>query len=568
MAQEATVVGPELVRNGGFEEPPATPNEAPHWGDNSSWAPVKVAYAADTATPQAGQRAWKIECTSFKGGAVQFAQYGIPLDKGAVYRISLWMKGKVDSPVELLLRKGPAPYTTYTSHLFTVNEKWTQYSFDSVCEESDAEALLIIRFGAVGTLFIDDVSCRRVGTEKGMFRLQPPAKTIPHTYFGLHLHLNNKDLPWPPVKFGSLRLWDAHVSWPQLEPEKGKWEWERLDNYLDRAEAHGVEVLLPLGLTPTWASARPKEKSAYNDAGVDRNTGWAAEPRDFGDWDNYVRTVAIHCGNRVRQYEVWNEPNAVPFFSGTVDQLVDLTRRATNILREVDEKNIVLSPSIVGDALYLDNFWRKYQLTGAPATDVVGFHFYVWPEPPEKMVSQIRQAQDVLANRKLTQLPLWNTEAGWNIAVANPPASDKELPNGKPLDMATAGDYVARAYILNWAAGVERYYFYAWDNELMGLVEKDGTLKPAARGYSTTYNWLVGSRMESCTRDAAGTWVVQLLRPGGSRERIVWNADKRVDFVPPAEWRARKSTNLAGETQKLEAGKGISVNGSPVLFGG
>jgi len=360
-----------------------------------------------------------------------------------------------------------------------------------------------------------------------------------------------------------LRLWDARVSWPQLEPERGKWEFSRLDEYLAMAQQHGVEVLLPLGLTPTWASARPDEKSAYNGAGVSRDTGWAAEPRDFADWDTYVRTVARHCRGKVRTYEVWNEPNATGFFTGTVDQLVELTRRASRILQEVDPANRVVTPSIVGDVMYLDQFLGK---GGARGAAVIGYHFYVWPDPPEQMVPMIRRTREIMTRHGVDRWPLWNTEAGWNIeSIVSPPAL-AAFKNRPPLSMQQAGDYIARACVLNWAAGVERYYFYAWDNGLMGLIEKDDTLKPPAHAYAEVYRWLVGSRMESCETDQAGTWIARLVRADGRQALIAWNPEQPAEVRPPGVRQATRVRDLAGRERLLPPGEPVRVNASPVLI--
>src|SRR5690242_2605874 len=70
-------------------------------------------------------------------------------------------------------------------------------------------------------------------------------RTIPLTYFGLHIHrvaqtqpwypYGDKITPWPSIKFGSWRLWDAYVGWPSLEPERGKWNFQTLDKYVSLA---------------------------------------------------------------------------------------------------------------------------------------------------------------------------------------------------------------------------------------------------------------------------------------------------------------------------------------------
>src|SRR2546429_9256249 len=40
------------------------------------------------------------------------------------------------------------------------------------------------------------------------------------------LHHLPQPTPWPRVSFGSWRLWDAYVVWPNVEPQKGQWDFE------------------------------------------------------------------------------------------------------------------------------------------------------------------------------------------------------------------------------------------------------------------------------------------------------------------------------------------------------
>ena len=48
---------------------------------------------------------------------------------------------------------------------------------------------------------------------------------------------------WPSVPLGSIRLWDTHTTWNDLEPSKGAYNWSLLDGYLALAQAHNVDVL-------------------------------------------------------------------------------------------------------------------------------------------------------------------------------------------------------------------------------------------------------------------------------------------------------------------------------------
>ena len=124
------------------------------------------------------------------------------------------------------------------------------------------------------------------------------------------LHGTDRLTPWPSVPIPEWRLWDAKVTWPDLEPGKGQRHFDDLDKSLALAEAHHANVLMTLGLTPRWASARPQEASGYS-------PGYAAEPKDIEDWRSLVRTVATRYKGRIHAYEIWNEPNVKRFWTGT-----------------------------------------------------------------------------------------------------------------------------------------------------------------------------------------------------------------------------------------------------------
>ena len=119
-----------------------------------------------------------------------------------------------------------------------------------------------------------------------------PLPPITLDYFGLVLSRPDARMPWPSVPFGSWRLWDANVTWPFLEPEPGRWNFQLLDRLVDEATAHRTKLLLVLAHSPAWASARPTEASAYK-------PGYAAEPRQIEDWRHYVRTVVQRYRGRI-----------------------------------------------------------------------------------------------------------------------------------------------------------------------------------------------------------------------------------------------------------------------------
>jgi hypothetical protein len=381
--------------------------------------------------------------------------------------------------------------------------------------------------------------------------LQSPNVPIPETFFGMHVHHTLRGAPtrtpWPSARFGSWRLWDAYVAWPYLEPEKGCWNFTALDKYVDMAEQHGVEVLLPLGLSPTWASSRPGERSRYV-------PGSSAEPRNIEDWDDYVLTVAKRYKGRIRDYEIWNEPNEKGFFSGTPEQMVRLVRRSYVILKEVDPSNTVVSPSATGEegVQWLERF---LQLGGGKYIDVVGYHFYDNEKPPEAMLDLVAKVKAVMSRYGVERKSLWDTELGW--ARPKPFPSEKE-----------AAAYVARSYILHWAAGVNRLYWFAWDQQVYGLqmVGVDGrSLKPAGLAYGEVENWLVGARMTSCESNSKGMWTCEITRKDGYKAWILWDAARNANFSIPRNWRAQDFRDLSGIESLLNGRNTIVVSPSPIL---
>lgn len=382
--------------------------------------------------------------------------------------------------------------------------------------------------------------------------LQTPKAVIPDSYFGLHIHHLGSPVPtpWPNIRVPQWRLWDANLTWPDLEPSKGQWRFEKLDAYVSLAQQHSTGLLLPLGGSPRWASARPLEPSNYY-------PGFRAEPANVDDWRTFVRTVVSRYKGRIQAYEIWNEPNLEEFWTGTTDQMLTLTKEASLMIHSVDPNAMVVSPAATADygIPWLAEFLRK---GGGLYVDVIGFHFYVNPHTlaPEDMLPVIQRVRQVLADNALASKPIWNTETGW-------------LPPAKFDSDEFAAAFLARAYMLSWAAGVQRFYWYAWDNQSLAIVtykEAEHKITPAGCAYKVMEQWLVGARMDSCTEGADHTWTCQLTR-SGKKEWIVWNPQGNRKFSVPGAWQVRSISPLLQGQRSLNASS-IDVGPVPILLAG
>ena len=375
------------------------------------------------------------------------------------------------------------------------------------------------------------------------------------------MHRLGAQTSWPAVRFGSWRLWDAGVAWPSLEPRRGEWQFERLDGYVDLAERHHVDLLLPLALTPAWASSDTQQVSSSASTSMPK-------PPDLGLWRQYVYAVASRYRGRIHAYEIWNEPNMDQFYSGSVRQMVGIVREARGALKQVDSTILVVSPAPVGEGglRWLQEF---FAIGGGSYVDIIGYHFYVINEPPEALRERIARVRGIMAAYGLENRPLWNTETGWIITESDrsvDPRSAGFAVNTKVLSQTEAADYVARALIVGWTAGLRRFYWYAWDNYAMGLVEQDGrTLKPAADAFGQVETWLVGAQLTCDQPNNNGTWVCPVTRPQAGPRLVIWNPVRTAPFEPPAAWSTVSVRQLSGSLSRLKRAE-IVADASPRLI--
>jgi len=143
-----------MLRNGDFEtlDMLGAPS---HWRNGSNWADVDVRHKAIAGRVSRG-KALQIQSKRFRSGAVQFVQSGISIRKEHGYGISIWMKGDVEAPVTVQVRKRGKPYSAYIKKSFRVSSEWQKYEFKGTAKDTDDSAYFMIQYTDQGTLWVDD----------------------------------------------------------------------------------------------------------------------------------------------------------------------------------------------------------------------------------------------------------------------------------------------------------------------------------------------------------------------------------------------------------------------------
>jgi hypothetical protein len=377
-------------------------------------------------------------------------------------------------------------------------------------------------------------------------------------------HLLDYSEPWPTVPIGGIRLWDTGTAWSTLEPSRGNYTWANLDNWFNEAQSHNVDINYVFGHTPGWAAA------SCNGRAPD-----ACPPANMNDWDNFVRAMVTHANGRIKYYELWNEFNdhtATGFWSGSIYQMATLAQHAYNIIKSIDPNAIVLAPSAtggggwapnylecflkpLGQACPSSNYLNSSEKTGAGGghyVDGIAFHSYVGG-PAENVAQSIDLYRTAMKNAGVLGKPLFNTEGSWGQTGS--------LPND---DAKIA--YVARSHLIQYSKGVERFWWYAWDNSLWGTLWKLASgITPAGVAYAEIQKWMIGAALSTaCAVDGSGTWTCGFSRSNNYQALAIWNVNGSSTYTAASkymQWR-----DLAGGRHTISPGSSVTIGTKPILL--
>jgi hypothetical protein len=375
-------------------------------------------------------------------------------------------------------------------------------------------------------------------------------------FFGIH---DGSGLAYGRVGFGSVRLWDAQVTWSDIETSPGVYDWSRLDSLVRMAQEHHTQVTLVLAMTPSFYAASR-----------------SSAPDDLRHYRDYVRAVMTRYrsfeGQRgIIDYQVWNEGNVQTFWTGTPHQLAELTRIVDQVRNQVDPAATVVAPSFAV-RLHSQRRWLSRYVSQHVAGRPV-WHFYdvnalsLYPMAtygdrtggPEDAVAMLGGVRRRLAGAHVPDsMPLWATEINYGLPSGAPPGHLAATPISEDRQAAN----VIRTYLLAAAAGVSRVYWYRYDWNELPASSGGGTLgntllsdpldhsvvTPAGAALTTVERWLRGRLVGThgrapCAADSRGTYTCTVRHHGGTRT-ILWNPFRQVTVDVPGRGADARTAKL------------------------
>lgn len=168
------------------------------------------------------------------------------------------------------------------------------------------------------------------------------------------------------------------VRWDLVEPDSASSDdWTKSDEIVAQAQAHGLNLILDINGTPTWARK----------AGA----GTASFPTDLQTYADFAGNVATRYRGKVAAYELGNEPNHLKSFAhpdaAVYAQVLQLSYP---VIKAADPDAKVLTGglggnkdkngNIPGDVFLAD----LYKAGAKPYFDAVSYHPYTYPLLPSK----------------------------------------------------------------------------------------------------------------------------------------------------------------------------------------
>lgn len=367
---------------------------------------------------------------------------------GKRYKVTAWIKSDSAAGVELMARGGGPGYYPYAIVHLNASTTWQQVSIEGLMAE---EARLFVTAPVGVNVYLDDLKIVEVRQDE--FKPQNTASPIPDTMFGLHMNKLGAHNSWPGIGQKVLRLHDTGTHWCNLETAPGVWDFGRLDYHVAHVQSKDpqTQMIYTMGQTPAFASSKPGAASFYC-----TSSGESAPPADMQQWTNYVSTLGQRYKGKIKYWEIWNEWDIPQVYSGSVEQMVEMTRIARTVLKGIDPSNVILAPSITA-RLGTFNLERFLKAGGGQYVDIINLHTYE-PGSPERMLGSVANVRSIMAANNVASLPLWDTEGGFGCD----PVAQPGCVNASTLSASELSNPL-RGLLLLWASGVSNFNYYHWE---------------------------------------------------------------------------------------------------------
>src|SRR5690606_21769511 len=207
------------------------------------------------------------------------------------------------------------------------------------------------------------------------------------------------------LKKHGVKLLRISFGWDAIEAEEGKYDWLFWDDYVKMAvDDYGITLVPYICYIPQWISKNPQDTLFF----------WNYPPKDLKPWSDFIKTLVTRYKDRIRTWEIWNEPDIWIYWQGTRDEFAEFMKVGSEAVKEADPTAKVVFPGIAYDPEFVKSLFKDYNL--GSNFDIVNMHNYyeTWHRHPiEEITTYINEVRDVVWRYGKNQ-PLWMAEVGYS----------------------------------------------------------------------------------------------------------------------------------------------------------
>jgi hypothetical protein len=205
------------------------------------------------------------------------------------------------------------------------------------------------------------------------------------------------------LKRAGINVLRISFGWDGIESTKGKFDWLFWDDYVKTAvDDYGITLIPYICYTPMWNSTG------------DTSNYWNHTPIDYDEFGKFVFALVSRYKDRIKSWELWNEPDIKEYWSGNAADLAKLTRIGAEAVRRADPGAIVVLAGLAGHVEFTRTLFRDLNIS--PYVDVVNCHSYyeTWNgDPLETVVPYVNSLSDII-RRYGNKQSLWMAEVGYS----------------------------------------------------------------------------------------------------------------------------------------------------------
>ncbi|HEX6291487.1 MAG TPA: O-antigen ligase family protein [Herpetosiphonaceae bacterium] len=245
--------------------------------------------------------------------------------------------------------------------------------------------------------------------------------------------------------------------------------WAKYDYIVEQAERNGLELIVRLDSPPDWARERFRATPEVQAAAADgrRVTG---PPDNLDDFGGFAATVAARYRERLRFFQIWNEPNLPGewnYHRQDPAELVEMLRLVRARIKAVNPDAAILFPALsptdgrgdgVNDLAYLQGV---YDAGGRELFDIMSAQLYGLGQPPTEHryikpgdsplhpidtktdVGRVVLLREIMVRNGDERKAIWVSELGWNSAPKT--LGPAALTWGEPVSEELKGTYLVQA---------------------------------------------------------------------------------------------------------------------------